>query len=67
MLATAVWSAAFGALSGAQADFAYANGKWTVKEMLGHMSGMERLFGYRATSIGRGRQAIFSPVRSTTT
>ena len=47
----------FGALTPAQADFAYAPGKWSVKEMLGHMSDAERVFAYRALSIGRGDPA----------
>lgn len=43
----------FGGLTSDQADFAYAPGKWTVKEMLGHLIDTERVFVYRATSIGR--------------
>lgn len=43
----------FGALTPAQADFAYAPGKWTVKEMLGHMIDTERVFLYRATCFAR--------------
>jgi hypothetical protein len=44
----------FGALTSAQAGFSYAPGKWTPKEMLGHMADTERVFAYRALSIGRG-------------
>jgi len=44
----------FGALTPAQAGFAYAPGKWSVKEVLGHMTDTERVFAYRALSIGRG-------------
>lgn len=43
----------FGALDPAQADFAYAPGKWTMKEVLGHLVDTERVFAYRALSIGR--------------
>jgi hypothetical protein len=43
----------FGALTSAQADFSYGPGKWTVKEVLGHLIDTERVFTYRATSIGR--------------
>jgi hypothetical protein len=50
-------AAVFGALAPAQADFAYASGKWSAKEMLGHMSDGERVFAYRALSIGRGDPA----------
>lgn len=44
----------FGGLTPAQAEFAYAPGKWSVKEVLGHLIDTERVFVYRATSIGRG-------------
>jgi hypothetical protein len=37
-----------------RADFAYAPGKWTVKEVLGHVSDVERVLSYRALWIGRG-------------
>jgi hypothetical protein len=47
----------FGALTPAQAEFAYAPAKWTLKEMLGHLSDTERVFAYRALSIGRGDPA----------
>lgn len=47
----------FGALTPAQADFAYAPGKWSPKEMLGHLSDTERVFAYRALSVGRGDPA----------
>lgn len=32
----------------------YAEGKWTVREVLGHMIDTERIFAYRALRIGRG-------------
>jgi hypothetical protein len=32
----------------------YAPGKWSVREVLGHLADGERLFGYRALCIGRG-------------
>jgi len=35
-------------------DFRYAPDKWTVKEVLGHISDTERIFTYRALRIGRG-------------
>ena len=35
-------------------DFAYAPGKWTIKELLCHMVDAERVFSYRALRIGRG-------------
>ena len=40
----------------AKADFRYAPGKWTVKEMLGHINDTERIMTYRALRIARGDQ-----------
>lgn len=37
-----------------RADFAYAEGKWTVKEVLQHVADTERIFAYRALRISRG-------------
>ena len=37
-----------------KANFAYAPGKWTVKEVVGHMSDVERVMSYRALRIARG-------------
>ena len=37
----------------AQADFAYAPGKWTVKEVIGHLIDAERVFSYRAMRFAR--------------
>ncbi len=33
--------------------FAYAEGKWTIKELLGHLTDGERIFAYRALRISR--------------
>ena len=35
-------------------DFRYGPGKWTVKEVLGHITDTERIFTYRALRIARG-------------
>src|SRR5579862_6228610 len=35
-------------------DSRYAEGKWTVKEVLGHIIDTERVFAYRALVFGRG-------------
>jgi hypothetical protein len=43
-----------GSLTGQQGDFRYAPGKWSVKEVLGHMSDTERIMSYRAMRIARG-------------
>src|SRR5258708_13922588 len=37
-------------------SFRYAPGKWTVKEVLGHITDTERIFTYRALRIARGDQ-----------
>ena len=37
-------------------SFRYAAGKWTVKEVLGHITDTERIFTYRALRIARGDQ-----------
>jgi uncharacterized damage-inducible protein DinB len=34
--------------------YRYEPGKWSVKEVLGHISDCERVFAYRALRIGRG-------------
>jgi hypothetical protein len=39
------------------ADYRYAEGKWTVKELLGHLLDAERIFAYRLLCIARGEQA----------
>lgn len=42
------------ALSSDQAAFRYAPGKWSVTEVIGHISDNERVFAYRLMRIGRG-------------
>ncbi len=37
-------------------DYRYAPGKWTIKEVIGHITDTERIFGYRALCIARGEQ-----------
>jgi uncharacterized damage-inducible protein DinB len=44
----------FRLLSEEQGNYSYAPGKWTIKEMIGHMIDTERIFAYRALRIGRG-------------
>jgi len=39
-----------------KADYAYAPGKWTIKEIVGHIIDAERVFAYRMTCFARGEQ-----------
>jgi hypothetical protein len=41
-------------LSDTGALFRYADGKWTIKEVIGHLLDAERVFAYRLLRIGRG-------------
>lgn len=36
--------------------YRYAEGKWSIREIVGHLIDGERVFGYRAFSIARGEQ-----------
>ena len=47
-------------LSEEQAEFRYAPGKWSVKQVLGHLLDTERVFVYRAMSIARGEKQSLS-------
>src|ERR1700680_2986122 len=40
----------------ADGDFRYAPGKWSAKQLLGHVCDTERVFAYRALRISRGDQ-----------
>ena len=37
--------------------YRYAAGKWSIREVLGHLVDAERIFGHRAFCISRGEQA----------
>lgn len=43
-------------LSDEEADYRYAEGKWSIKEVLNHLNDTERVFAYRALNIARGDQ-----------
>jgi hypothetical protein len=47
---------AFGRLSPQQAGHRYAEGKWSVREIVGHLSDAERILSYRLLCIARGDQ-----------
>ncbi len=44
----------FGAVGEARAEQPAAPGKWSLKEVIGHMADTERVFAYRAMRIARG-------------
>lgn len=43
-----------GRLSAEDADFAYAEGKWTIRAVVAHLIDCERVFSYRALCFARG-------------
>ena len=45
---------AFGSIPFEKHDHAYAQGKWTVKQLLMHLIDTERVFAYRARVVSRG-------------
>src|SRR5687767_9861765 len=47
-------NAVLAGLSEDRGTHAYAEGKWTVKELLSHIIDGERIFAYRALRISRG-------------
>ena len=44
-------------LPAAKETYRYADGKWSIREVLGHLIDGERVFGYRAFCFSRGEQA----------
>ncbi len=43
-------------ISEEKSSYAYAGGKWTIKELLQHVIDTERIFNYRALCIARGEK-----------
>jgi DinB superfamily len=48
--------AALPAAAGERETHRYADGKWSVREVVGHLGDAERVFGYRLFCISRGEQ-----------
>jgi DinB superfamily len=46
--------ARLGRIPEARGDYRYAPEKWSIKEIVGHLSDTERVFAYRGLRIGRG-------------
>ena len=46
--------AALNAVEEDRGTFAYADGKWTIKEVISHLTDCERIFAYRMHRISRG-------------
>ena len=44
-------------ISETQANYRYALGKWTLKEVIGHITDTERIMSYRVLRIARGDQS----------
>jgi hypothetical protein len=50
-------AAALAAVPPERERFRYAPGKWSIRDVAGHMLDSERVFGYRALCIARGEKA----------
>jgi hypothetical protein len=46
----------FNSITEEKGKFSYAKGKWTVKEVIGHIIDTERIMAYRALCIARGEK-----------
>lgn len=50
------FNAVFDLIGEEKANYAYAEGKWTIKQLLQHCIDTERIFQYRALCIARGEK-----------
>ena len=50
-------AATLGAVPESKAGFRYAPGKWSIRELTGHLADAERIFSYRALRFARGDTA----------
>jgi hypothetical protein len=48
------WTDALRAVPEARGGFRYAENKWSIREVIGHVNDTERIFAYRALRIARG-------------
>lgn len=48
----------FNNLTDEEANYAYAEGKWTLKQVLGHIIDAERTFAYRLLAFSRGQESL---------
>lgn len=46
----------FNSIPAEMENYSYADGKWSIKEVLGHITDSERVFAYRALCIARGEK-----------
>jgi DinB family protein len=53
-------SAVLGSVPASRGDYRYAPGKWSLKDVTGHLSDTERVFAYRALRIARGDETPMS-------
>ncbi len=49
-------------LSESEAEFRYEEGKWSIKEIVGHLSDAERMFCYRLFCMTRGDSTPIPPI-----
>jgi hypothetical protein len=54
------WKSMLSKLSAPQSQFRYEPAKWSIKEVLGHVTDTERVFAYRMMRIARGDQTPLS-------
>lgn len=50
----------FNSISEYKGNYRYSDGKWTIKEVIGHILDAERILAYRALSLARGEKKSLS-------